>query len=240
MMPENSWPPRDVGAIGPGKGWPGPCAGAAGAVPRRPGAPPPAAGMLLTGGASRRMGFAKATLDVGGQPNAVRLAGALGRVAGPLVEVGPGYSGLPAVSEEPRGGGPLVALCAGAGALAALGHAGPALVVACDLPFVTAGTLGVLAAWPGGASVVPVAGGRPQPLCARWSASDLALARDLVAAGERAMRALLSAAAVEVLEESGWPGDAERLFADADTLSDLERLGLTPPSSERPSSETPG
>lgn len=185
--------------------------------------------MLLTGGASRRMGFDKAYLEVGGVRNAVRLAGVLAEVAWPLVEVGSGCSGLPAVLEEPRGGGPLVALCAGAESLAALGRAGPALVLACDLPFVTAEALAVLAGWPGGASAVPMVGGRLQPLCARWSASDLALAKELVAAGERSMRALLEAAKVEVLDESNWSGRARRLFADADTPEDLHRLGVAPP-----------
>ena len=184
--------------------------------------------MLLTGGASRRMGFDKAYLEVGGVRNAVRLAGVLAQVAWPLVEVGFGCSGLPAVLEEPRGEGPLVALCAGAESLAALGRAGPALVLACDLPFVTAEALAVLAGWPGRGSAVPMVGGRLQPLCARWSASDLALAKELVEAGERSMRSLLGAASVEVLDESNWSGRAHRLFADADTPEDLHRLGVAP------------
>ena len=185
--------------------------------------------MLLTGGASRRMGFDKAYLEVGGVRNAVRLAGVLARVAWPLVEVGVGCSGLPFVLEEPRGEGPLVALCAGAECLTGLGCTGPALVLACDLPFMTAGALAVLARWPGGASAVPMVGGRPQPLCARWSSSDLAIAKELVAAGERSMRSLLGAASIEVLDEANWSGRARRLFADADTPEDLHRLGIAAP-----------
>ena len=186
------------------------------------------AGVLLTGGASRRMGCDKALIEVGGVPNALRLAGALGQVAGPLVEVGPGRSGLPAVSEKPPGAGPLVALCAGWEALVARGYSGPALVVACDLPFVTAESLAVLAGWPGVSSAVPVTGGWPQPLCARWSAADMEVARELVAAGERSMKALLAQAAVEFLSEAVWPGDPRRVFADADTPEDLSRFGLAP------------
>lgn len=185
-------------------------------------------GVLLSGGASRRMGFDKACLRVGGVPNAQRLGGVLARVAQPLVEVGPGFSGLRAVTEEPPGSGPLVALCAGVQALVAIGSTGPVLVVACDLPFVTAEALSVLASWPGTASAVPVIAGRPQPLCARWSASDMDLARGLVAAGERSMRALLGAARVQVLDERHWPQGARHLFADADTPGDLYRLGIAP------------
>lgn len=187
------------------------------------------AGMLLTGGASRRMGFDKAMIDVGGVPNALRLAGALGQVAGPLVEVGPGRSGLPAVSEEPPGAGPLVALCAGWDALVACGCAGPVLVVACDLAFLTAEALAVLSGWPGVSSALPVVGGRPQPLCARWSQADMEVARELVVAGERSMKALLARAAVEMLSEVVWPGDPRRVFADVDTPQDLRRFGLACP-----------
>lgn len=64
-------------------------------------AAPKVGGALLTGGASRRMGFDKALVEVDGLPNALRLARALAEVASPLVEVGPGYSGLEAVG-RPR------------------------------------------------------------------------------------------------------------------------------------------
>lgn len=187
-------------------------------------------GILLTGGLSQRMGSDKALLEVDGLPNAVRLAGVLRQVAAPVVEVGPGRSGLLAVTEEPAGSGPLVALSAGAALLERLGHAGPALVLACDLPFVDAEALEVLVAWPEGGSVVPVAGGQPQPLCARWSASDLRWAARLVEAGERSMKALLNRPGVEFVDEEQWPGrePAGRVFADVDTAEDLRRLGLAP------------
>ena len=75
------------------------------------------AGVLLTGGASRRMGTDKARLVVNGETLAARSARVLTAVCDPVVEVGPGVSGLPAVLEEPPGAGPLVALLAGVGAL---------------------------------------------------------------------------------------------------------------------------
>ncbi len=131
---------------------------------------PPVAGILLTGGTSRRMGFDKASIPIGGVPCAARVAKVLRAVVAHAVEVGPGTSGLPAVREEPPGGGPLVAVCAGARALEESGSTRPALVVACDLPLVTESVLRTLADWPGSRSVVPMIGGRPQPLCARWSA----------------------------------------------------------------------
>jgi molybdopterin-guanine dinucleotide biosynthesis protein A len=187
-------------------------------------------GALLTGGASRRMGFDKASVQVDGVPNAVRLAAVLGEVASPVVEVGPGRSGLVAVDEQPPGQGPLSATCAAWETLRAMGHFGPVLVVACDLPFVTAEDLGLLATWPGPASVVPVAAGRPQPLCARWSPEDLSAARLLVQGGERSMKALLLRPGVVFVDEKHWPeGKARRVFADFDTPSDLADLGLGGP-----------
>lgn len=194
-------------------------------VAGRPG--PPVAGLLLTGGASRRMGFDKASMLVRGTPLAVRLGYVLDFVASPALEVGPGRSFLEAVREDPPGGGPLVALVAGAAALRSRGVAGPVVVVACDLPLLTTLALSVLARWPGDGSVVPVIGGVPQPLASRWSPADLGTAARLVAAGERSMRALLAAASPEVAEEGAWPpGAAARAFADADLPEDLESLGL--------------
>ena len=64
------------------------------------------AGVLLTGGASRRMGFDKALVEVDGRASAVRLAAVMQEVANPVLEVGPGRSGLPAIAEGPVGQGP--------------------------------------------------------------------------------------------------------------------------------------
>lgn len=187
------------------------------------------AGILLTGGASRRMGFDKASLVVEGVPLAARLAAMLVEVARPVIEVGPGRAGIPAVREDPPGSGPLVAVAAGWEALGRQGRPGAALVLSCDLPLLRPALLELLASWPGSASVVPLWGGRPQPLCARWSERDLDAAAALVGTGQRAMRALLDRPGVELLGESVWstvaPADS---LADVDRPEDLERLGLAP------------
>ena len=176
------------------------------------------------------MGFDKALLPVGGAPNATRLAAALAGVASPVIEVGPGFSGLRPVQEEPRGAGPLLAVCAGVSALGRLGHEGPVLVVACDMPFVTGRILRALADFPGSSSVVPCPNGRPQPLCARWAAADLALGAELAATGARAMKALLSKASFVHFTEDFWPsGVVAGDFADVDTPEDRLRLGLAGP-----------
>jgi molybdopterin-guanine dinucleotide biosynthesis protein A len=177
--------------------------------------------LLLTGGASRRMGFDKAQLRIGGVPLALRIGRRAKAVAHPALEVGPGHSGLPTVAEAHPGDGPLTALADGVAALRELGFRGPALVLSTDLPRIDTATLTQLVNWPGAGTVVPLLQGRPQPLCARWSAADLDAVAGLVAAGERSLQALLAASAVTLTGAI----DPSRLV-DADTPDELDALGL--------------
>ncbi|HVM39138.1 MAG TPA: NTP transferase domain-containing protein, partial [Acidimicrobiia bacterium] len=149
------------------------------------------AGMLLTGGRSTRLGVDKASVDVGGTTLAERAVATLASTCRPCVEVGPGHTPWLAVVEDPPGAGPLAALAAGGAALRGLGHHGPAVVLAVDMPFVDADLVTTLAAHPSPDSVVPVANGRRQVLCARWSGEALAVAAVLVSEGRRAVRDLL-------------------------------------------------
>ncbi len=184
----------------------------------------PVPGLLLTGGASSRMGVPKATLLVDGEPVAARAARLLLRVCDPVVEVGPGYSSLRRVDEDPPGRGPLAALVAGADAV---GGTGPVLLVACDLPFVTEALLARLAGWEGTGTVVPVdRGGMVQPVCARYSADALERARALLADGERSLRSLLRGTDVTRLEDV-----EERALVDVDTPEDATRWGIRRPGS---------
>ncbi len=173
------------------------------------------------------MGFDKATMPIDGVPAAERIAQTMRTVVSVAVEVGPGVSGLPVVTESRPGRGPLVAVCAGAAALRPA-RARHVLVLACDLPLLTGAVLTTLARWPGEQSVVPVIDGFPQPLCARWSPEDLAAAAELAEAGERSMRPLLDRPGIVLADEACWPGDMDRsAFSDVDTPTDLERLGIT-------------
>lgn len=187
-------------------------------------------GLLLTGGASRRMGVAKAALEIDGERLADRGARVLAAVCLPVLEVGPGYAGIEAVREDPPGAGPLAAIAAGGRALRARGHDGPALVLAVDLPLVTPEALTFLRDFRGPDSVVPFVAGEPQPLCARYSARALDLAPDAVRAGEDSVRGFLrSLPLVQWVGPRMWGSVAdERMFADVDTPEDLVRLGLGP------------
>jgi molybdopterin-guanine dinucleotide biosynthesis protein A len=185
------------------------------------------AGILLTGGASRRMGVTKASIVVDGTSLAVRTAALLAAVADPVIEIGPGYSGLEARMERTPGEGPLVAVAAGAAALAEAGWHGPALVLACDLPLLTAAALDLIGRWPGEGGAVPVVAGHRQPLCARWSAEDLSDARRLAGSGQRSLRGLPRVVPGSVVDEDAWGGACgPEVFADVDAPADLTRLGL--------------
>ncbi len=157
---------------------------------------------------------------------AARTAALLASVCPVAVEVGPGHTALPRAIEGQPGAGPLPAAVAGFEHLAGGGWAGPVLLVATDLPRLTVGLLRWLAGHPGDGSVVPLSGGRVQPLCARYSPADMRVAARLVADGQRAMNRLLDAIDATLVPEELWSGPAggADCIVDADTPRDLRRL----------------
>ena len=174
------------------------------------------------------MGYDKSQLIVDGSTLAVRTASLLQLVVETALEVGPGVSGLASRREEPPGEGPLVAIAEGCRALRELGQTGSALVIACDLPFLSERFLRFLVEWESPGSVVPVVRGRAQPLYAKWSRHDLEHAGQLVNEGVRSLRHVTTQPDVTLLEESTWQGVAtEEQFSDVDSPTDLRRLGLS-------------
>jgi molybdopterin-guanine dinucleotide biosynthesis protein A len=170
------------------------------------------------------MGRDKATLVIDGEPLARRLAALLAAVTRPALEVGPGSSGLATADPDPREG-PLAAIAAGWRSLGKLGHCGPVLVIATDLPRLTIEVLGWLAGRSETVSVVPVVQGRPQSLCARWCRADLDRAVELVGRGERAVHAALGPGTA-FLDEGAWGYVAPALaFQDVDRPEDLAGSG---------------
>lgn len=173
------------------------------------------------------MGRDKARLVIDGSTLAERTADLLVRVVATALEVGPGVSGLPSTTEDLAGEGPLAAIAGGRRALRERGHDGPALVVACDMPLLSERLLRMLAEWPSPGSVVPVVQGMAQPLCAKWGRHDLDEAAELVAAGTRSLRHLSEREGVVLLDEKYWQDEIDASeFADVDSPSDVERLGL--------------
>jgi molybdopterin-guanine dinucleotide biosynthesis protein A len=178
-------------------------------------------GVLLTGGASSRMGVDKATLVVDGEALARRTARVLASVCDPAVEVGPGVSGLRAVREDPPGAGPLAALVAGAAALGTI----PLLLLGCDMPFVDAPLLRLLADWPGTGTVIPVADDRFQYACARYGSGAIDAAVAALGRGVGGLKCATDAGTIYLHDE--WRAVAPpHAFADLDTPADLERFGF--------------
>jgi molybdopterin-guanine dinucleotide biosynthesis protein A len=185
------------------------------------------AGLLLTGGASSRLGRDKTQLVVDGVTLAQRTARLLGDVVEEAFEIGPGRSGLRSRADDAPASGPLVAVCVGRTLLRDNGLTGDAMVVASDLPRLNAAVVAFLAHFEAPASVVPVVHGVAQPLCARWAARDLDDLEEFVAAGERRVRWLLSRPELTLLDESQWGHVASpETFADVDTPDDARRLGI--------------
>ncbi len=183
------------------------------------------AGMLLTGGASRRLGIDKSGLDVGDGPLAERTARLLRSVADPSIEVGRGCSTLAHIADPVPGQGPLAAVAFGWTELKRRSWVGPTLVLATDLPFLSDGLLRWLAGHPSRRSVIPSDGRQPQMLCARYQAADLDTACALYGAGARAMRELMAAIEPRTALPEEWQAAAGHSFAllDVDTPSDLEQ-----------------
>ncbi|MBN9108142.1 MAG: molybdenum cofactor guanylyltransferase [Pseudonocardia sp.] len=152
-----------------------------------------AAGIVLAGGRSSRMGTSKAALDWFGVPLLARVAGLVGRaVDGPVVVVrapGQGLPPLPArvevVDDPVEGRGPLQGIAVGLEAVA--GRAGAAFVTATDLPLLhPAYVRRVLAMLDEDADVVvPQVHDFPQPLAAAYRVSLSPLVTSLVSEGVR-------------------------------------------------------
>jgi molybdenum cofactor guanylyltransferase len=151
-----------------------------------------AAGVVLAGGRSSRMGTPKAALEWHGSTLLRRTLGVLSRaVDGPLLVVRAPGQPLPeippladVVDDPEEGRGPLQGIAAGLVALA--GRAQVAFVCSTDLPFLHPVFIRrVLRALVANADVVlPVASGFPQPLAAAYRVSLAPLVAELVAAGD--------------------------------------------------------
>lgn len=173
-------------------------------------APPLPLAIVLAGGRSSRMGSSKAAALLGGRPLAAWVLDAAAEAGLEAVLVAKPETGLPALDvpvwlEPAQPSHPL------AGLVAALERAAPRAVVAlaCDMPFVPAGLLALLAELePAAAAVAPSVDGRLQPFPARYGPAALGALR----AGleqEAAVRKVLAGLSPVLV-------DAERLAAFGD------------------------
>jgi molybdopterin-guanine dinucleotide biosynthesis protein A len=147
------------------------------------------AGFVLAGGRSSRMGQDKALLLFKGRPLIEHVAGEVRGAAGIVTLVGDPsrytYLGYPVIEDILPTCGPL------SGIHAALTHSTAEwnLVVACDMPEVTAEFLGLMLerAAAGNADAVLPAGpsGLPEPLCAAYNRRSLEAIAAALASGVR-------------------------------------------------------
>lgn len=153
--------------------------------------------VLLTGGASRRMGTDKAKLIVDGEPLAARIARLLGEAGVSVTVLGrEPLAGHGFVMDEEEFGGPLRSL-------ADFTPSAPfVFVVSCDLPGFDASIAGALSSQIDGYdAAVPELDGRLQPLCALYRVSAFASIPALVESGERRMMRWLDSLSVNVVAD---------------------------------------
>jgi molybdopterin-guanine dinucleotide biosynthesis protein A len=187
-------------------------------------------GFILVGGRSSRMGADKSRLQFGGQTSVERIAAELRPVTPRISLVGPGCAGfdpdLRMVPDTYERWGALGGIHAAFGACIAVW----ALIVACDLPFVTRDLCSRLLTFSQQESpdaVVPIQpDGRPQPLCALYRCEPCRLeAEQLIASGEHTPRALLANVNtrwVRSAELIDLPG-AQNFFFNVNTPADYEQ-----------------
>jgi molybdopterin-guanine dinucleotide biosynthesis protein A len=183
---------------------------------------------IQAGGRSTRMGSTKALLPLGGKSCLEWVIAAARAVTSeitvvtshPQVMAFCRERGIALASDQYRDVGPL----AGLHVALARCRGEAALVLACDLPFLTGEFLRLLwASFGETQAVVPLdAEGRPQPLCALYAVACLPVVTDLIARGERRMMRVLDHLAVRFLafsEIAHLPGAAD-FFRDLDTPED--------------------
>lgn len=164
-------------------------------------------GFILVGGASSRMGRDKARLSIEGQDFVTKISSVLSNITTRVSTVGSHYREdlwkLPDVSDRFEKWGALGGLHA---ALSAC-KAEWALVVACDLPFVTEELFKKLVDLREDYdSVVPVqTDGRFQPLCALYSIEPcLKAAEEMILSGERRPRLLFEKVRTRFARPDSW------------------------------------
>ena len=192
-------------------------------------------GVILAGGASTRFGAPKALATVGGRRIIDRVTHAL---AGAVPEVVLSANdpelfadlGLAMRTDDVAGLGALGGILTALRWAAETGRSG-ALVVACDMPWVSARLLRMIverASSTDADAVVPESGGRRgmEPLCAWYSVRCLPRIERMAAEGERRVHRLLIGgvrADVIPVAEVRRVGDPDLLFLNVNTVEDLHR-----------------
>ena len=163
-------------------------------------------GVVLAGGASRRMGRDKAALELHGRPLLAWVVEVLRAAFEGVVVVGPPersalVPGVQVIADAFPGQGPL------GGIATALRHTngGRVFIAACDMPFLRPALARYLATVaPGAAACVPRSDRGLEPLCACYGPACLPVAEALLAEGDLALSTLLARVDAYVVEPDAW------------------------------------
>lgn len=190
-----------------------------------------AAGIVLAGGRSTRMGSDKASLVLDGRTLLQRTVDALSAVATEIVVVRAAGQRLPALTSGPpltvvadpvEDEGPLIGIAEGLRATACE----VALVVACDMPFLRPELLRMLfdRASAGRRFVVPLYRDRPQPLCSAFRREALEVIDAHIAAGDRKIMAVAGDLDADRVSPEQWSvADTDgRSFENVNTPEEFE------------------
>jgi molybdenum cofactor guanylyltransferase len=192
---------------------------------------------ILAGGQATRFGGRdKGALVVDGVPILERQLAALApltrdiMIVGAPAEGGPGAPrrqvtapGVRAVADIVPGSGPL----GGIHAALTAAHGDAVLIVACDMPYVTAAFADYLFSLAGDtAIVVPRSDNGLHPLCAVYSRASVDVATRLLAERRLAVRELVAAAPTRIVgpEDIARFGAPSRLLANVNTPAEYARL----------------
>jgi molybdopterin-guanine dinucleotide biosynthesis protein A len=167
-----------------------------------------AAGFVLAGGASTRMGRNKAFLMLGGRTLLEIAAAAVREAAGNVTIIGPPEIyrdfGFPVIPDRTVGAGPL------AGIETALSQTSAEwnLMVACDMPRVTPGLLVRIMeeaeGHPDAGCILPISGeGLVEPLCAAYRKSILPAISEALSRGVRKVTGALPPESIHYLRMTG-------------------------------------
>jgi molybdopterin-guanine dinucleotide biosynthesis protein A len=183
------------------------------------------AAILAGGRATRFGGRAKGSLVVDGRTIVDRQIAELSRVADELLVVGGAtpQPGVRAVADRVPGCGPL----GGVHTALTESRGDVTLVLACDMPYITADLLAHLASLQHeGDLVVPQTDRGYHPLCAAYTRRCLEAIERRLATGRWKMTELFADVRVRVVtrDEVGAFGDPDRLLANVNTPADFSHL----------------
>lgn len=197
-------------------------------------------GFVQAGGRSTRFGEDKALVKLAGKSILERTGELLASVCKDVTIVaGPGRysdSRWPVLVDRWPGEGPLGGILTALHSIQPAGESNEdkpddscpfALIVSCDMPFLTAEFLRFLmdrAQHSGAQVVVPECSHRLEPLCACWCADSLPSVQVVFDSGVRKVTVAMKQLPMEVLDESAWKrfDSHGRLFQNMNTPEDYE------------------